>query len=377
MDHRAEPDRSARPARLVGPLAVVLTLLLLAGCGDVSGSPSPSAAHDTNRENEVAGDRSATAREIIDAGGPVRVAASKNRTLVAWRADFEDDEGPQQAAWRLYDGAGERIADGRLGLVVGAGAIPTLTSVPDGFLVENYTGHVLRHIDRDGAIADVPSSQERRATQAGDVLQESLEGSGWTFYRPAEQTSYRLPKVPISNPQGVVLDEDGRVWVLGDWSRTEADVASSAGGIGPWRHTQVTLPRGGAPSGPTVAAGQVLVPTMTSDLESPRLAGLWSHPVDGDPAAEWTRVPTTGVTFEDTLQPGVAALRSGRLVLTGDRGEVWIQGDDGTFARLILPRGLGTGFIEVVGSRMFLSFTRDHQLHASDDAGTTWHVVER
>lgn len=365
-----------RLARLLLPLALVL--LLLIGCGDLGGSRHASAAYDSERENLVAGDRSATAEDIIEAGGPVRVATSENRTLVAWRAEFDDDEGPQQAAWRLYDEDGKRIADSKLGLVVEAGAIPTLTSVPDGFLVENYTGHVLRHIDLDGRIANVPTSRTRTGAKAGDVLQESLEGRGSTIYRPGERTAYRLPKLPFQNPQGVALDERGTVWVLVDWTRTQARLASSPGGTGPWQRTTVPLRRPvGTPAGPTVAAGQVLVPTQHGNGDYPRLDGIWKHPATGDPGARWTKVATAGVTFKETLQSGVAAFSDGRLVLTGDGGEVWVQRDGGAFERLTLPKALESGFLEVVGSKLFLSFTRDHQLHVSDDSGQTWHVVKR
>lgn len=365
-------------------LAGLVLALPVAGCGDGAGSPGSAAgsssgssrvAHDPEREIAVAADPETTAQEIIEAGGPVRVAASEDRTLVAWRAESDDDEGPQQAAWRLYDEQGRRIADGKLGQVSEQGAIPTLTPVADGFLLENYTGHVLRHVDADGSITEVPTSPERRPTRAGDVLQESLELTGSTFYRPADRAAYRLPKVPFESPQGVALDERGRVWVLVDWSRTAADVASSDGGRGPWQHTTVPLPRGGAPAGLTVASGQLLVPTVTSDLEHPQLAGLWTHPVDADPGAPWTRVPTTGVRFEETLQPLVDALPDGRIVLTGDSGEVWLQGDDGGFALGSHPSGTN-GYVQVAGSRLYLSFTRDHQLYASDDA-RSWKVVDR
>lgn len=65
----------------------------------------------------------------------------------------------------------------------------------------------------------------------------------------------------------------------------------------------------------------------------------------------------------------------GRVLLTGDSGEVWVQGDDGTFARRSHPSGTN-GLVEVAGSRLYLSFTRDHQLYASDD-GLAWKVVDR
>ncbi len=363
-------------ARFLAPL--VLAPLVLTGCGDSGSARSSSVAEHTERENRVAGDRSATAQDVIEAGGPVRVAVSQHRTLVAWRAQFEDDEGPQQAAWRLYDEDGRRIADGKLGLVVEAGAIPTLTSLPDGFLVENYTGHVLRHIDLDGMITDVASAHATRATAAGDVLQESLVGAAPTIYRPRTRTAYRLPRLPFENPQGVVLDGAGTVWVLVDWSSTRAHLASSPGGTGPWLRTNVPLRRpGGTPSGLTVAAGQVLLATQHGTGESPRIDGVWKHSVSVEPGAPWVRVPTTGVTFRSTLGPGVAAFGDGRLVLTGDSGEVWVQSGGGTFGRLSLPSSLENGLLEVVGSKLFLSFARDHELHVSEDSGRSWRVVPR
>lgn len=168
-----------------------VALLVLAGCGDVRSAPSPTAAPDTRRENEVAGDTSATADEIIEAGGPVRVAASENRTLVAWRAQFEDDEGPQQAAWRLYDGDGNRIADGKLGQVVEAGAIPELTRVPDGFLLENYTGYVLRHIDLDASRRSPAPWSTRSSPGSGDTRSTVTPRPGGLRYRRQVSRSRR------------------------------------------------------------------------------------------------------------------------------------------------------------------------------------------
>ena len=369
----AREDRQQGLSRL-GVTALVL--LVLAGCGD-GRSAASSRQHNSEREYQVAADKNATAQEIIDAGGPVRVAASENRTLVAWRAESDDDEGPQQAAWRLYDERGGRIAEGTLGQVREQSAIPTLTAVADGFLIENYTGHRLRHIAEDGVIDDVTGSREVRPTRAGDVLFATLERAGYSFYRPEDHASYRVAKLPFDSPQGIVLDERGRVWVLVDWSGRAAEVASSSGGAGPWQRTTVPLQEGGLPTGIHTAAGRVFVPTAHGKGMSPRIDGLWQHPTNGSPSDPWSSLPIGGVSLEETQEPGVEALPDGRLVLIGASGAVWVQGADGTFVRATVPEEAMNGLPEVAASRLSLSFTRDHQLYVSDDDGQSWRVFDR
>ena len=369
----AREDRQQGLSRL-GVTALVL--LVLAGCGD-GRSAASSRQHSSEREYRVAADQNATAQQIIDAGGPVRVAASADRTLVAWRAESDDDEGPQQAAWRLYDERGSRIAEGTLGQVREQSAIPTLTAVADGFLIDNYAGHRLRHVAVDGAISNVTISRGVRPTQSGDVLVESQGGERLRFYHPADQTAYSLPKLPFGNPQGKVLDGRGRLWVLLVWSKREAKVASAAGGAGPWQRTAVPLQEGGLPTGIHAAAGGVFVPTAHGKGMYPRIDGLWQHSTNGTPSDPWSRLPITGVNLEKTLQPLVEALPDGRLVLIGESGVVWVQGADGTFIRATVPGQGVNGLPEVAGSRLFLSFTRDHQLYVSDNDGQSWRVFAR
>ena len=197
---------------------------------------------------------------------------------------------------------------------------------------------MLRHIDLDGTITDVPTSRSARPTRAGDVLQESLEGSGSTFYRPGAHTAYRLPKLPFDSPQGVVLDERGTVWVLVDWTRTGRSSRARRRDRPLAAHHGAAAPSGRDPGRADRRGREVLVPTRHGNGEYPLLDGVWTHLVDGDPGAAWTQVPTAGVSFEDTLQPLVArALSDGRIVLTGDSGEVWVQGDDGGFERVSHP----------------------------------------
>ncbi len=361
--------------RQVVVVASAVCMLLLGGCSDASGRNAWK--YDPEREQRVAADRDAAADQIIEAGGPVHVATSDDRTLVAWQVTSDDDEGPQQAAWRLYGEDGERLADGTLGQVSEQGAVPELTEVPDGFLLENYTGRRLRHIDPAGTVTDVSISRERVPARPGDVLLESLERTGSDIYRPTEHQGYRLPRLPFGRPQGVALDQRGTLWVLLSWNERTAPVASSPGGAGPWQRTAIELGRGiGYPQGLSLAGTRVVVPTVRGNLKAV-LTGVWTHSTDGDPASPWARLPAEGVDLGDMIFPEVYALPSGRLLIPNAHDELFAQDADLSWSRLRLPKDAKYARPAVTGDALFLVSGQNHQLYRSDDDGTTWDVVDR
>lgn len=382
--------RGTRTRRSRVPLRLLLALVALVLVGTfgalvrsaAEGGPSLLSHLDPHREWAVAGDADATVDDVVEVGVPVAAVASGSHTLVSWRAEPDDDEGANQAVWRLYDGRGGHVAEGRLGLVSEQGAIPDLFAVPDGFLLRTYTDGSLRHIASDGTVTRVPTSSSRLPAQPGDVLLTLWNDAGLLAYHPADRTAHRLPALPVRNPQGLTLDAGGTVWVLEEWTRTEARISSSPGGGGPWTQTTIPLPRRGSPMGIGVAGDRVVVPvgTMARGSGFPTLRSLWSRHVGAPSRAGWARVPTSGLHLAPTLEAGVTGIssegRAARIVLSDERGGVFVE-QDGGFRRAGRPSGAQDTSVRVSGTTMFLTGSHDHRLYRSDDAGRTWHTVAR
>lgn len=355
---------------------VVLSTLLLAACGSEDGDPGGTSGYDQKREWRVAGDAKATADEIIDAGGAVDVARSGEQTLITYLVESDDDEGPQQGAWRLYDTDGKRVADGKLGQVFEASAVARVRAAGDGFLLEGYAGPNLISVAPDGSTEKIATVAKPRPAEAGDLLFEDWENPGWYAYRPADHTAYRLPKLPTDQPQGVVLDDKGVVWVMLLWDRQTATVASAAGGSKPWQRHRIALPKGGYPAAHLAAsAGKVFFATGTGGDMSPQLDKLWVHPAGS--GGKWQEIEPTGIKFETTIDPRLDVLPDGRLLVYGDSEGPWVQQASGSFEKITLPKQAPETTVELAGDRLYTTHNAEHVLLMSDDLGETWTEVER
>ncbi len=382
---------------LTTALSALLALLLTAGVlatalavqGTDDHGPSLLSVLDPHRGWRVAGDAGASVADVVGVGVPVVAVVSGTRTLVVWRAEPDDDEGANQAVWRLRDAAGRVVAQGRLGLVSEAGAIPDVVAVPDGFVVRSYRDGSLRHVGPDGAVTPVPSRPRRLPARAGDVLlpATAYDGPLWV-YRPSDHAAHRLPRLPGRNLQRVVLDADGRVWALPAWGPRAARVLTSPGGAGPWTRTRIPLPRRGSPMTLAAVGDRVVVPvgTMAPGAGAPRLGQLWSAPLPSSvPGARpvWSQESAAGLDLAPTLEPTVAGL-PGRgpaapvvLLVGDDRGGLFRQRPAGGFERIGLPAAARDTTAAVSGPRVFLTGSRDRRLYLSGDAGRTWGTVAR
>lgn len=355
---------------------LVLSTLLLVACGSEDGDPGGTSGYDQKREWRVAGDAKATADEIIDAGGAVDVARSGEQTLITYRVESDDDEGPQQGAWRLYDTDGKRVADGTLGQVFEAGAVAEVRAAGDRFLLEGYAEPKLISVATDGSTEKITTVSKPRPAKAGDLLLEDGEDAGWYAYRPADHTAYRLPKLPTDQPQGVALDDKGVVWVMLPWDKRTATVASSAGGEKPWRRHRIPLAKGGYPVAQLAAsAGKVYFATGAGSDMSPQLDKLWVHPAGSD--GKWQEIEPAGIKFKKTTDPQLDVLPDGRLLVYGDLEGPWVQQTSGTFEKIKLPKQAPETSVELAGDRLYTTHNAEHVLLMSDDLGQTWTEVKR
>ena len=148
-------------AAAVGALLVAVSLL--SGC-----------ANDGERQWRVAADPRATADEIIDAGHAADIATNGDQMVVTWEVEPEDDEGPYQGAWRLYDREPLQIAEGKFGTVREASARIDVTAVRGGFLLTDYAKGRQHFLDRKGRLTPAALSTAKPGSSlAGGVLLES------------------------------------------------------------------------------------------------------------------------------------------------------------------------------------------------------------
>jgi hypothetical protein len=360
---------------MLRPLGVVvLSTLLLAACGSEDGDPGGTSGYDQKREWRVAGDPDATADEIIDAGRAVDVAIGGQTTLITYIVQSDDDEGPQQGAWRLYDESGKAVADDRLGVVSEQGAGAGATATDDGFLLESYTEPHLITIYPDGTTRPAKIVDRSRPVQAGDLYVWVGDADQYV-YRSADHSAYRLPKLPTSQPQGITIDDQGVVWVVLDWDRGTAKLASSAGGAGPWRREKIVLGKGGYPvSDPYATAGEVILASGHGSDEYPVLDSLWIRPA-GAGDTPWRATPLTDVEGLKASRLGMQTLSDGRLLLEGDSEGTWLQQPNGGFARLKLPKSARGGRVDAAGDRLYI--TSGPAFLVSEDDGETWSEVVR
>jgi hypothetical protein len=354
-----------RRSRILRTSAILAGLVAaVAGCASGEVGLGPSA---DQREHRVAADPHATAAEVVGAGHPVDVAEAHDRTLVTYLVESDDDEGPQRGAWRLYDEAGKRLADGAFAQVREQDAIARVEPVPDGFLLRGYAGARLQHVDPNGTLSPVTVSRSAAPARPGDLLVEGSDDSGFSVYTPADRSAHRLPRIPDASG-AVVLDDRGTVWLLRTWTRTRIVVAHSVGGAGPWHDLVVPSRRGDYPMGLTADGGRVVVPVAHGPDDAPRLQAL--EVLDAArPDAGWRAVDPHGITLRHALEPVVHVLADGRLLVGEPMEDAWLQADDG-FTRVDLPDPWAS--IKVQGARWFATMPKGRRLWVSADEGATW-----
>jgi hypothetical protein len=352
--------------------SAVLTGLVVAMTGCASRDVVLGAGAD-QREHRVAADPHATAADIIRAGRAVDVAATNERTLVTYRVESDDDEGPQQGAWRLYDAHDRRIADGTFGIVREQSAIARALVAGDEFVIDSYTEPRLRRLSPDGTLTDLAVTGRASPAQAGDVLLEAEDDHGWLLYRPAERATYRLPRIPFRDSQRVVLDEHGTVWVLREWSRHGVPVAYAQGGVGPWTRSEVPSAPNDYPESLCAERGRVVVTLGHGSDEHPRVVSL--AVLDSTrPDAGWATLAPSGITARDAPDPEARVLPDGRLLFIAWRDGAWLQSGS-NFVGLHLPDSEGSEpdlTVEPAGDRLFAVPELGRRLWVSADEGATW-----
>ena len=236
-------------------LLLLLPAMALTGCGTMVDLADPG-----QHMYDVANDEDATPAEIVEAGGPVRLAVSgRGSVLVSYLVESEDDEGPQATAWRLYAADGTRVAEGPGVRVFEASARPDLWSRPDGVLMDPATsglGDLVRIAD-DGSVVPATPAERRvvretrtgRTSVVGDreyraVVAPSMDGSGLARLevRPADRSGpwvrvdttgietdrWYGPSVSAVSPDTLLIGESGPDWFLGaegSWWRVPAPEA--------------------------------------------------------------------------------------------------------------------------------------------------------
>lgn len=360
-------------------VVLAASVLLLAGCDA------------DKREWRVAGDAKASADEIIDAGGPVGVASSGGQTVVAWEVEPEDDEGPYQGAWRLYDKDGDAIADGRFKQVHEQSAVIGVNPLDDGFLIGDYATHTAYRLDRAGTLHRIPKGTNM-ATLVGDYVEHEFDGEStdWTLQLPNTKRLVRWTELPTDQPQGMIF-AGGELWVGLPRTRDyePGKIAHSATGRAPW--TVETIPN---PDGTAVDVESL----TTSGNHLYAVAVRWGVGENGDrtdvvtilrrsltPKGRWERIDGMGIDDGKeggsaatlTVGPRVTELPDGRLFATASGEGAWLQQRDGTWSEIHPPKThtFLPASVEAHGSRLW-SFGA-HDLHHSDDGGRTWEEFDR
>lgn len=351
-------------------------------CALLAAAPLTSGAASVgDREWRVAADPRATVDEIIDAGHAADVATSKNHMVVTWEVQPEDDEGPYQGAWRLYDRQG-RVADGTFGTVREASARINVVAFGDGFLLTDYRKRARYLLDADGKLTRARFEESKVGPSLADgvlVSDESADGA-WNVLVPSKPRIVRLTDLPTPDVQGIELTSDGTVWVLLPWTdKGPAKVAHAKDGKPPW--TTETIP---LPPGSTYGAG--------ISAQGRRLFVVASHekgdvtPVDAVLVRRvgekgWKAVDASGIADDLTVAPRIAALPRDRLVATTGGEGAWIQKADGSgFAVLHLPRTDKRAVPSVQKEGRWLWSGEDlfgNTLSYSSDYGRTWHEFVR
>ena len=293
-------------------------------------------------EPEVAANPDATVEDIIAAGHVTDIAISKKQMVVAWEVEPDDDEGPHQGAWRMYDGQKGALGEGTFGTVREADAHIEVVAAPEGFLLTDYRKNGRHWVDVEGRILPMRLEPAELGTPlAGGALSRDEDADGgWQVLLPATQQRVRLTGLPSRDVQAVELTSDGTVWVL--LPRTadrQFRIAYAKNGQPPWTTERIPVPRasivsadGLSASGQRVyvVAGRARGERMTVDSIVSRKAG----------ETQWKRIAATGIPDNLTGSVRIEALRKGRLLAVADGEGVWVQNENKRgFAEMKPPRG--------------------------------------
>lgn len=314
--------------------------------------------------------------KIIEGGYAAEYEISEaGQVLVAYVDPPGDDEGTYLSAWRLYDESGDWVTDGKGSRVEGGSATPALWPLPEGFLIARPAySKDLERIDPDGTVSPVRTVARVRATRAGDVLVSDPSRSRGKFYRPSDQATYRMPELP-RGVASVAIDPNGGVWLVlgGDAGET----VYSPDGRAPWRTLDYDPQAGSTPGHLQPSGDAMLLPLLDDASSTSGITGLLTQPIESPGA--WTRIGVDGVDSRGWVEPEVAVVAPGQLLL-GDWGPRWYLGAGGAWTRIRLPeadRG-DDFFLQHKGGRILAESTRSGgELEWSDDLGRTWHELAR
>jgi hypothetical protein len=337
---------------------VLLAAGLLAACDDAQPAPPGS------QEAKIIGAGHAAVVEVSETG----------QVLISYEQSPEDDEGTYLSAWRLYDDSDQPVADGRGSREEGGSAQPRLWSLPEGFLMRRpYYSTELERIDPEGDVSPVRFVDRALPTRAGDVLVTEQSQTRARFYRPSDDTTYRLPELP-RGLESVAIDQRGGVWLV--LSGEAGTTAYSPDGRAPWRTLDYDLPSGSIPGQFTASGEAMLLPLLDYRSSRSGVTGLLTQ--DIATPGRWVRVELTGVDSRQWIEPEVAVVAPGRLLL-GDWGPRWYVGGAGTWTRIALPDQdpHEDFFLEAKGGRIFAHGSQDSEFRWSDDLGRSWHNFDR
>ena len=360
-------------------MAAAVGALLIAG-PLVSGCTSES-----EREWQVAADPRATTEEIIDAGHAADIATSKYQMVVTWEVQPEDDEGPYQGAWRLYDRDKGKVADGTFGTVREASARIDVVAVGDVFLLTDYKKRAHHILDAEGRLipARFETSKVGPSLADGVLVPDASSDGAWNVLLPSTQRIVALTDLPTKNVQSIQLTSDGTVWVLLPWTENGPfKVAYAKDGKPPWTTETIPLPKGSSAGGEGISAQGDRLFVVASHEEGDRMAvAVDAILVRKAGEEDWTSVDASGISDDLTGAPRIAVLRKGRLVATASGEGAWIQKPNGSgFTTLHPPRSHrhASPSVEKHGPWLWSSEQNvGNSLRYSWDFGTTWREFER
>lgn len=330
----------------------------------------------------MAGNRFATAGQIVGIGSPADVAVSGDETLVTWQVEPDDDEGPYQGAWRLYGKKGDHVADGKFGIVHEASGRIEAWAIDGGFVMLDYRTHRLWRLDRRGELTVMKPSRLPAASLAGGQLIQA----DWTFpsrtyvlFRDGRLTE--LPDVPGNEAQDLLLDQKGELWALQEWQdKGPIRLAHAANGRPPWTTETVPVPAGSSVQSYSMSAadGRIFLPTTHQTGDRQPVDDLMVRPAG--PTGDWSRIDTAGISDRLTVPPRIQAWQGHLLATAAGEGQ-WMLAPS---ARRWKPiKGVATAtystpYVFVEGGRLWSAEGPfGNTLNYSTDAGATWHEFDR